>query len=532
MTPEINKIIMSVIIVTIFLLSSTKAAPAELPLAGRNDSPSDDIAGEPIVGYAQQQSQSLGPSQPSQPVQKKYAVICVSRYFGLWYFGMFQFNPLNFYKYVQQYYTWYLNDAGKMYRTLKDIYGYNEENIFVLVKLLPSYFKVPSSFDPEWRYDDFNEQNLETLLNRFQPEGDLELSEDDSLFFCFIDHGGNENVGGWDYDDEWPSPEMHEDEKYWKHENYAYDNDTNTKAVFNPSILEYNRDKSEFLTLKLDSSINIKGFRIRAKYYKAVKIGETIIIPSFLDKMELYFYKDNAYRTKITFDKWPDDGWLYHDFNGIEYEVNKVLIRFYKNSNLGFLTHPAKITEFDFWDINGCGEVGSTYFGCPFESIPDVVKWIFGNDVQKLYDYELAEYMGENSEDTRIKGTIIYALHPCFSGGFIHELSGDKRIICSSVRGFELDDGWMGPFRRALNKTDDEGYSLMEDVDLYPVDGKVSILEAYMYAADYVSSIQYALIDDNEDDIGHHFCETDYFFDITDPDNPSRDGSLAADTFL
>jgi len=70
----------------------------------------------------------------------------------------------------------------------------------------------------------------------------------------------------------------------------------------------------------------------------------------------------------------------------------------------------------------------------------------------------------------------------------------------------------------------------MGEVDLYPPDGKVSILEAYRYAADYVAGqpvIQHPLIDDNGDTDGHHFLESGY-----DPLNPDKDGYLAANTFI
>lgn len=61
-------------------------------------------------------------------------------------------------------------------------------------------------------------------------------------------------------------------------------------------------------------------------------------------------------------------------------------------------------------------------------------------------------------------------------------------------------------------------------MDLYPEEGKISIFEAYMYTAklannDYPREF-HPLIDDNGDFIGHHYFETNYFYDENDPDNP------------
>jgi len=494
-------------------------------------------------------------AQPTPP--QKYAVIMVGRYFGGWMTLFDLFDPenlLDILDTIQQYYTWYLNDAGRLYTTLHNTYGYDDENIFLLVRLLPEEiwipgignhnFEIPETFDPDW--NDYNEnlgnleENLETVLRDFRPDGENELSEDDSLFFCFIDHGGNENVGDWNYDHGWPSPKSHTVGNYWEHESKAYDNDTDTQAIFRPLNCQYKNKWSQNLTLTLNSPINIKGFRINARYYKKVKIGN-LEIPPLLAEMEVAFYNGNEKKTSATFYKWANNGWTYHEFEGEEHEVDRVKIRFRKNTSLGFFAHPAKVNEFDFWEVEGCGEVGQTFFGCPLETlpVPGWLEFIFGSDVAKLYDYELADYVGDYNFDG-IKAKVIYALQPCMSGGFISELSGANRIICTASRGFEFADAWIGPFRRALDKVDERsgpnqdqpGSDGIPDADLYDQDGKISILEAYRYAANFVAENrpgkQHPLIDDNDDRVGHHFFETNYY----DPYDPAKDGYIAANTFL
>ena len=68
-----------------------------------------------------------------QSDSEKHAVIMVGRYFGL----LSQMVNRNA---IQNYYTNYLRDAGKMYTTLRDTCGYFEENIYLLVKELPTLF--------------------------------------------------------------------------------------------------------------------------------------------------------------------------------------------------------------------------------------------------------------------------------------------------------------------------------------------------------------------------------------------------------
>jgi len=517
---NIGKIVSAVFIVLMFLTSSIMTVTAETRLKELEENfISGDSTSNPQLGFNQQQSQNPGPPQ-SPP--KKYAVIMVGRYFGLWNYGHPQWN----YDMIQQYYTWYLNDAGRLYTTLQDTYGYDNDSIFLLVRTLPEYFfEIPESFDPDWIDYISSEENLEAVLGTFEPGGENELTQNDQLFFCFIDHGGNKDENYYrndHYVNEFISPNNHIGSN-WVNEYKAYDtyseaghyvhHDTDTGTVFRKVQNEW----SDRLVLSTDETKTIKGFRIFARK------------DDYFDQMNVTFYNNGNLVKSLTIDEWPNYKYKYVEFEGEEIQVNKVKIRFHENHPYrGFGTNWAVVTDFNFWESDSCGEVGTTSFGCQLQSIPDFLMWIFGNDVDNLYDYEL--YFNTKY----IEGKIIYALQPCNSGGFISELSGENRIICTASRGFEFADCWIGPFRQALDRIDEDGDGT-PDADLYPQDGNISILEAYRYAANYVEENfpgkQHPLIDDNSDHIrgtGHHFYETTYY----DPNDPEKDGYLAANTFL
>lgn len=451
--------------------------------------------------------EKLVQTQPQQS-SNKYAVIMVGRYFGIWNYG----HPLWNYNMIQQYYTWYLTDAAHMYTTLIDTNGYDVENVYLLVKLLPeSLFTVPEVFNTSWPIIESNEQNLENVLAKFRPGGEKEMAENDKLFVCFIDHGGSDKIDDYTYG--WFSPSDRID-NLWDQETKAYDDDSNTYTTFSKSLLSWPQAWSQELILKFDDPVMIKGFRI----YASNNTNH--------DLMAVVPFRNNQQVTDagVTFDKWTDEGWSYHEYKGEEHEVDMVKISFHKNSLLGFLANPAKVMEFDFLDVAGDGAIGQTYFGCPLDTIPEFLQVLFGQDVERLYDYELREYVGDNSLDERIKGTIIYLLHPCNSGGFINEMSGDKRIILTGSRGFEETDDWIAALRQALNKEHMDATDLNDD-------DRISILEAYRYAAeDYVTQngTFHPLLDDNCDGVGHTYYETNYY----DPSTSGYEGYIADHTFL
>ena len=122
-----------------------------------------------------------------------------------------------------------------------------------------------------------------------------------------------------------------------------------------------------------------------------------------------------------------------------------------------------------------------------------------------------------------IPGELIFILQPCGSGGLIDELSGENRIIGTSVKADESEGSWMGKFTMGLIFLGDI------DEEIGNQDGNVSIEEAHHYAARYVYENYgvHSLIDDNADKVGHHYTSNGY-----DIDDPSKDAYIAARTFL
>jgi len=549
MRKDIRKIIIAVFVI-ILLLSSMLVANAE-----KNNTKIEDLENiqenDDLETLNQAPKLLIKESQPS----KKYAVIMVGRYFGGWQLGLYGFNLTELYNDIQDHYRWYLNDAARMYKMLQDTYGYDNDSIYLLLKPLPEVvwipglgirtFEIPDCFNTDWiDYRDNLEDNLKIVLEKFEPDGEHALGENDQLFFCFIDHGGNENVNycytiDGDYTNEFISPDSH-DNSNWKYEDNAYDiyesgndfyHNTYTKACFN----EIQNGWSDALVLTLNEPKTIKGFRISAKSYKDLK-GNQI----HLDEMKVYLYDEYDNVVDIsTFTNWPDGKYKYAEFEGEEKIVKKVKIRFHENDtdDWGFIINRALVYDFNFWEVDSHGEVGDTFFGCPWDSIPDALRGIFGYDVERLYDYELNWYT------YRIEAKIIFALQPCNSGGFVRELGSvthdGERIICTASRGFEFADEWIGPFRKALDKIDEDDDGI-PDADLYLQDGNISIFEAYIYAAKYVNATfagkQHPLLDDYNSDpvedgryvIAHHYSETNYF----NPSDPEKDGYLAANTYL
>ena len=145
---------------------------------------------------------------------KNFAVIYVGRYFPKLDFNKSHWGPKGGWRNletIQQYYKWYLNDAGKMYKMLNETYGYDEENIILLVNKLPTnikvplnetdenggeiwktFFEIPENFDPQLIDNEYDSDELgfKNVLKDFKNSGKNQLSSKDTLFICFIDHGG------------------------------------------------------------------------------------------------------------------------------------------------------------------------------------------------------------------------------------------------------------------------------------------------------------------------------------------------------
>lgn len=121
---------------------------------------------------------------------------------------------------------------------------------------------------------------------------------------------------------------------------------------------------------------------------------------------------------------------------------------------------------------------------------------------------------------------LIAVLEPCFSGGLIRDLRGPNRVIVSAANEFEFSWGG-GPgnhdifsyyFTTALNGADHTGTSVNADTN---GDGKVSILEAFLYAKSHDTAGEHPLLEDSGDGIG-----------TGTPSGTGTDGSFSSNTFL
>jgi len=173
--------------------------------------------------------------------------------------------------------------------------------------------------------------------------------------------------------------------------------------------------------------------------------------------------------------------------------------------------------EIDGTDIDNQG----LFDGIDINEDGDMADWISIDEQIYLFNHpalrddQLRELVNWTNPDR----TLIF-LEPCFSGGFIWDLSRNNRIICTAA--VEEDSSWGNVFVRgftsALHGSDIEGTPVNADANN---DGKISVVEAFNYAAenDYTADIpQY---DDNGDKNGHTY-----------PIPNGGDGNLGSVTFL
>jgi len=244
---------------------------------------------------------------------------------------------------------------------------------------------------------------------------------------------------------------------------------------------------------------------------------------------ENYNYKDenifllSSLRERYEMPDSFDASWV--DFNSTKDNLKHIMNRFKPGGDIWLDSHDSLL----FCYINHGSDEDSknngkfshdTFFGFPydFENMRDILSYFIFNKNKEpytLYDWELASFC-ENLYAVKI----IFLLQPCYSGGFINDLSGINRIICTaSTEGETATESWIEPFIKGLNG----------DADTND-DKQISLLEAYEYAARKVlekTSDEHPLLDDNADGIGHHFSEIGY-----NPSQPNVDGYLAGRTYL
>ncbi|MHA2226434.1 MAG: C13 family peptidase, partial [Candidatus Hodarchaeales archaeon] len=144
-------------------------------------------------------------------------------------------------------------------------------------------------------------------------------------------------------------------------------------------------------------------------------------------------------------------------------------------------------------------------YGIDFNSDGDTLDTVQIDEVLCLYynqllrDDDLADLVDQiNCEE------LIIVMEQCFSGGFIHDLSGNNRTILTACIEEEFSwgadtegdfDEFVFQFMVAVNTT-----NLVADANN---DGKISMSEAFNYAAHEDSQNETPLYDDNGDQIGH-----------------------------
>lgn len=132
----------------------------------------------------------------------------------------------------------------------------------------------------------------------------------------------------------------------------------------------------------------------------------------------------------------------------------------------------------------------------------DQVVYLY-NSAQDLWDDDLAAMLNQLRYD---KMAIL--LEPCFSGGLLADLRGNRRVIASACSGYEYS--WSGApgnhdmfsywFTCALAGQTHTGDTVMADTN---GDGKVSMLEAFLYAQKNDSANETPFYEDNGDGRGH-----------------------------
>jgi len=94
--------------------------------------------------------------------------------------------------YTEQQYQWYLSAVQNMYDILHNSHGYTDTNINYLVTLSSGY-NEPSGFDTSLIDDEATETNIQNVFNNFKTGGTQEMSSNDFLIVCWVNHGGDDH---------------------------------------------------------------------------------------------------------------------------------------------------------------------------------------------------------------------------------------------------------------------------------------------------------------------------------------------------
>lgn len=185
------------------------------------------------------------------------------------------------------------------------------------------------------------------------------------------------------------------------------------------------------------------------------------------------------------------------------------------NSAFAFLgTKLTNLSDLLFFTTNHGGgyhvENGANEGGVADGAIPDEID---------SYKYDETHYYYNQADNTILDDaiaakinalrfrTLIAVLEPCFSGGLLYDLRGSNRVVMSAASEFEYS--WSGApgnhdmfsyyFTCAINKATHTGAAVDADTNH---DGKISMLEAFMYAKKHDTASESPQLEDTGDGRG------------------------------
>lgn len=136
------------------------------------------------------------------------------------------------------------------------------------------------------------------------------------------------------------------------------------------------------------------------------------------------------------------------------------------------------------------------------------------NDVQSIDEtmarYNASSLVSDDAFASQINnlnaGTMIMVFEPCFSGGFLADVSGTDRVVMSAATATEFSwalqgggyDAFAYHFTSAVNGSEPNGNPVYADSN---GDGDVSMLEAFQYATNNDSQSETPLYEDSGDGI-------------------------------
>lgn len=153
----------------------------------------------------------------------------------------------------------------------------------------------------------------------------------------------------------------------------------------------------------------------------------------------------------------------------------------------------------------------------------DEQSWYYNQVKNDLWDDDFAKMINGLKFNR-----MVAVFEQCFSGGFLRDLRGANRVLISAATEFQFS--WGGAkgnhdvfsyhFTSALNKADHTGAPLPSSPDA-DGNGRISVLEAFLYAKSRDTSCESPQLEDSGDGVG-----------TSAPSANGKDGQLAAKTYF